>query len=198
MKLHFAALLLVFGVLFISCDNHQTQPIQTKADSLRLDSLAKIEKQKQDSIDLIQTLKSLPNLPESTENLGYFYVVVADTGLQFDTLQQRLHIFHEVSKIAKSGESVVFDIDKGLVFPQDSDDEMYAGDYLPRRYTSDYLSIERLNAYEKQYDESKKTMALVAGLYTEKEPAAVRLQLTRKYFPHAFILNSELYVGCAH
>jgi hypothetical protein len=83
-----------------------------------------------------------------------------------------------------------------IALPEDHDDEIYAGDYFPRRYPAASLSIEYLSFY--QEGTGKKTMALVAGIYDNKSGADSALRILRGILPAAYIVESRIYMGCIH
>ena len=80
--------------------------------------------------------------------------------------------------------------------PDDHEDEIYAGDYFPRRYPSEDLSLEYLIIYDN--NAINKTIALVAGIYEEENEAQILLNKLKKHHPKSFVVNTDLYIGCMH
>ncbi|MFY9310016.1 MAG: hypothetical protein WAQ28_13300 [Bacteroidia bacterium] len=134
---------------------------------------------------------------KETEYANY-YIVIADTGKLYAPL------FESMNSLAKSIPLRVdmmereYNSKKDLIsLPENAEDEMYAGDYFPRREPSEYLSLEYLNFYNGTSDE--KTIALVAGIY-ENQVEAVRMcqNLLLKGEKNIFVLRSKVYIGCMH
>ena len=83
-----------------------------------------------------------------------------------------------------------------IAVPEDSEDEIYAGDYFPRRFPSGNLSLEYLDFYQSQAGE--KTMALVSGIYETEKSADSALFVLRKAEKKVFKIKADIYVGCLH
>ena len=87
--------------------------------------------------------------------------------------------------------------DKNLIaLPDNYDDELYAGAYFPRRYEGRFLSIEYLNFYQDKAPE--KMMALVAGIYENKDTADSALKMITNSGQKAVNLKVKMYIGCLH
>ena len=99
---------------------------------------------------------------------------------------------------------MVFDPMRGLILREDHPDEMYAGEYVLRRYgwrlsgsdaNESYISIEKSSAYT----------GLRRGYYIivadiDPDPAIAR-SLARKFAsvaPGAYAKRTEIYYGCMH
>lgn len=125
-----------------------------------------------------------------------YYVLVADTGKRYDELRTEMFNLHQSSSLAIDTLGRYYDKTKGLIqLPDDDDDEMYAGEYYPRRYLSEYLSLEYLDEY--QPGSESKMIALVAGIYETRKSADSALSAI-KPGEKAFVLKSRIYVGCMH
>jgi hypothetical protein len=87
--------------------------------------------------------------------------------------------------------------DKNLIaLADDDEDEMYAGDYFPRRFPGDFLSIEYLSIYDEQA--SEKTMGLIAGIYEKKSQADSALQIVNRSGHKAITRKTRMFIGCLH
>ena len=90
-----------------------------------------------------------------------------------------------------------FNKDKDLIaLPDNSEDEMYAGEYLPRRFPSSDLSLEYLKFYQSQAD--NKTIALVAGIYESEKEADSVLTVLQKVEKKVFRIKAKIYEDCIH
>jgi len=75
-----------------------------------------------------------------------------------------------------------------IALPDNDEDEIYAGDYFPRRFPSDNLSLEYLNFYQRQAAE--KTIALVTGIYETEKSADSALTVLHKPEKKVFKIKS--------
>ncbi|MBX2930638.1 MAG: hypothetical protein KF781_01685 [Chitinophagaceae bacterium] len=86
-----------------------------------------------------------------------------------------------------------------IALPDDDEDEIYAGDYFPRRFpseTTENLSLEYLNFY--QENARDKTIALVAGIYEKENSADSALIILKKVEQRGFKIKAKIYTGCMH
>jgi hypothetical protein len=126
-----------------------------------------------------------------------YFVVVADTSRSYSALHgQMLRLSRQYAlRIDTLGR--YFDTRKNqIVLPENDEDEMYAGDYYPRRQPSHSLSLEYLIEYKDQA--GAKTMALVTGIYEREASADSALAVLGKADNKVFKLKSSMYVGCIH
>lgn len=65
-----------------------------------------------------------------------------------------------------------------------------------KRYDTGTLSIEYLKAYQKGSD--AQTVALLAGVYSDKEITLKALKELRMSESKAYLLETQLYMGCVH
>lgn len=126
-----------------------------------------------------------------------YYVVITDTGQFYDPLHAKMNALQSRTKIPVDTMGRLYNRTKNLIALPDNDpDELYAGEYYPRRYPSVNLSLEYLNIYKTQSGE--KTIALVAGIFESAKSADSLLAILKKSHPQAFRLKSVLYIGCMH
>lgn len=156
----------------------------------------------EDSLLLESELLQIPNFPEKnsdkigSEMLQNYYVIIADTASNYDTISSRMERLQLLTKIPKAGDQFIYDPKEGLIMPIDSLNEMYSGSYVERRYKGEDLSLEMLHPYVDEIPNNDLTMAIIAGLYLDKKEAVKRLISIRKYFPQSQIVISEMYIGC--
>lgn len=130
-------------------------------------------------------------------NNATYFVLVADTGRDYSSLRQKMIDLKTKFKIPIDTMGRIYNKKKNLIALPDNDkDEIYAGEYFPRRFPSENLSLEYLNFYQKQAGE--KTIALVTGIYETEKSADSVLTVLRKIEPRVFKIKADIYVGCMH
>lgn len=126
-----------------------------------------------------------------------YYVVVADTSASYSLLQKQMFVLEDKLLFEIDTLGRYYDAKNDLIcLPKNDPDEVYAGNYFPRRFASATLSLEYLNFYKPEAAE--KSIALVAGIYEGEGEANVRLADVKKLFNSAFIIKSDVFVGCMH
>lgn len=105
--------------------------------------------------------------------------------------------------IPYSARGMIFDASRGLILPDNHEDEAFAGSYYLRRYNADCGSgIEECLSIEKS-DEYKGftpgLYVLVAGIYEANDPLlAQKLANAQKAVPDAYAKSTKIYLGCMH
>jgi len=138
---------------------------------------------------------------DETKNEDYqtAFVVVLDTSDQFQKM-------YDLAMSTSSKFDVPFDTVQKSYFretniwgvSQSSDDEIYRGEYFPRRNGNeqDMLSLEYQYWYDKKGND--KNLMLVTNIFPFSMDAEQNVAAWRKHFPQAFILQCEMYMGCLH
>lgn len=98
---------------------------------------------------------------------------------------------------------LVYDKKRGLIWPDDSKDEAWAGAYAPRRYDDECglallkpcISVERSEAYE---GFTPGLYIVVGGILDRSEEREKRLAAARKLVPAAYVKQTAIYMGCVH
>lgn len=181
--------LYILGLLSLAaCGTNNTSKTATAAAAAQTDTTGGLSK--------IKEIHRTDTLFEDDEIATYF-VVVADTGQDYATLHQEMTDLNRQLQLPIDMMGRSYEPAKNLIaLPEDDEDEVYAGDYFPRRFPSENLSLEYLNVYIDQAGE--KTIALVTGIYdTQKSADSARTVLQRS-IPGAFVLKADLYIGCMH
>ncbi|MFP9097890.1 hypothetical protein ACLI09_02450 [Flavobacterium sp. RHBU_24] len=125
------------------------------------------------------------------------YIIVADTSNNYYELHKQMFALHTSLKQEIDTMGRYYDKKLGkIILPEDDEDDIYAGEYYPRRYASSSLSLEYLEMYSDKA--SVKTIALVAGIYESEKRADSAFALLKEKAPKAFRLKSEVYMGCMH
>jgi hypothetical protein len=126
-----------------------------------------------------------------------FYVVIADTGNNYFALRERMMEVHNKLSMPIDTMDRHYDTAKGrIILAENIDDELYAGEYYPRRFPSQHLSIEYLSMYMMNSGDS--TMALTTAIYEDSTHAADLVGRLKQAGVAAYAVKSLMYVGCLH
>lgn len=171
--------LVAFSAIMLSCSN-QTETNQAVNLTAEPDSAVSSDQE----TDLI-------------EEYGHYFVVIADTGNDYYALHHLMLSLNKKSGIDIDTMGRYYNAEKNLIaLPDNDEDEMYAGEYFPRRFPGQSLSLEYMTAFIPGSGE--KTIGLVAGIYeTEAEADSILLKLI-PIAPQIFRVQSEIYLGCMH
>jgi hypothetical protein len=98
---------------------------------------------------------------------------------------------------------MIHDKDRGLIWPDDSEDEIWAGNYAPRRYDNECdrdnpkpcVTVERSAAYE---GFAPGFYIVVGGVLGRNEEREQRLAAARRVVAGAYVKQTTLYLGCVH
>jgi hypothetical protein len=145
---------------------------------------------------MIADTNSVEEDGDNADAYADYYVVVADTGKSYEVLRKEMFRLNKSLNIPIDTMGRTYNKTKDLIALSDNDeDEIYAGEYFPRRYPSDVLSLEYMSLYKVDTDE--KTIALVTGIYQTKASADSALS-TLTSSTNAFAVKAHIYVGCMH
>ena len=126
-----------------------------------------------------------------------FFLVIADTGKDYFFLRQKMFQIHHLLKVEIDTMGRGYNSAKKLIaLPENDEDEMYAGNYFPRRFPSENLSLEYYNFYQPTAGEE--TMVLLCGIYESEVDAKRFLNRLLNVEKKAFLLSSRIYTGCMH
>jgi len=163
-----------------------------------------IKRDKHDTIKVADTSRFVDSAVNSTvadaeTASATYYIVEVATGHDFDSLKKfsanAVSIlnsrFEMLDRIYKPG--------KGIIVPENTNDEIYSGEYYPRRPFDDqnFVSIEMsFGFYHKEADTLK--MVSIAGIYTLKSQADSVTLLLQDKIPTTKTIKQEMYLGCMH
>ncbi len=133
------------------------------------------------------------------------WVVILSVYNTFDAAHSDAKKIAKASNIQFSMRGRVFDKKRGLIYPDNFDDEIFRGQYSARRYhkavlkvgeeQSEYLSVERSEGY----DGFRKNLYLVvAGIHDSPAAAQAQAQQFAKWAPTAYAKKTKIYMGCLH
>jgi len=135
----------------------------------------------------------------SEEQYMNVFIVVSDSSKDYFILREKMFQLSKNLAIEIDTMGRGYNKSKNLIcLPDNDEDEIYAGDYFPRRYPSETLSLEYLDYYSNGDKPTGGTIALVIMITDEKESAEKKLKQIIKYSEGAFILNTKIYMGCMH
>lgn len=189
------ASILLLVVLFTACNYTNTHSRESK----KTDTIAKAPVAKDSSY--IKANWEAPadsnQVSEADPEYANYFVVITDTGKEYYPLR---------SKMLALDQGLHFGIDtmgrfyhaekKKIALADDDEDEMYAGEYYPRRFPSGEFSLEYLNFYK---DGSNNDMiAIVGGIYENKLSADSIAYIVRKKERKVFVQEARIYIGCMH
>lgn len=155
--------------------------------------------------DVSTTTFDVDDVTESDtfSTLDYFvdkYLVVVDTGTNYWQLEHTM--FTLKSKLGLKIDTMGRYYNAGkndVVLPDDDEDDIYAGNYFPRRYSDDFLSIENMSFYRPGLQTgAANTFLLVSGLYDNPSSADSMAGIIKPYQPTVFVMKSKIYMGCMH
>lgn len=117
----------------------------------------------------------------------------------------------DAEKIAKASgvpfsmEGRVYDKQRGLIYPDNYDDEVFRGVYVARRSDTTvlagkedetpFLSVERSDGYE---GFKPGLYIVVAGIQEGKAAAESQAARFRAWAPTAYVKKTRIYMGCMH
>jgi hypothetical protein len=131
------------------------------------------------------------------EDYVLLYAVIADTGYNYFVLNKAMYNLSAAKHIPVDTMGRHYDPQKKKIVLSDTDeDEMYRGEYFPRRFPSSYLSMEYYATYTS--DSCGDVMALCAGLFENEAEADSVLTLIKPAAPRAYKVAAKMYLGCMH
>ncbi len=134
---------------------------------------------------------------DSNSDYAIYYVAIADSGNEYYPLDRLMYSISASLHIKVDTMARYYNTTKKhIVLPDDDEDEMYRGEYYPRRDGGDFLSVEYTALYDTLASENN--MCVVAGLFTTKKSADSLLQLIRPVAGKAFVIKASIYEGCMH
>lgn len=142
----------------------------------------------------------LTSFRPSDEEMVPYYVVFAGASTNFIALDSTAQKISAATGINYEN-TLVYDAKRGMIVPDTSSDEMYAGSYFPRRYAEGRISIEMVWYYAGSAEPDSaaaKTMCIITGIYSGKKEAAASLVKVKKLVPDAYMKKIKLYQGCMH
>lgn len=139
------------------------------------------------------------DIAADSDTLDYanFYILILDTGDNYYRLDSKMYALSKTLSLPIDTANRHYDAEKqDIVLSENDEDEMYRGEYFPRRFPSIALSLEHLNVYKENAND--KSLALLSGIFDNKPAADSALLAVKAFVPGTFLLRSKVYVGCMH
>ena len=170
---------IAFSLLFWACQNNAIKHSDIHTDSACLPGQ-------------IMVLPSLDTTGCNAE-LQAHWILIGDTNAHYWPLLRHANEVAKTAPIAFDSLERHYDPKKQtIVVDQSSEDEMYRGEYFPRRITGTHLSIEPFETY---FPESKHhTFVEVYGIYDQADSALKAM----KTFPQAHMRTCKIFMGCLY
>ena len=140
--------------------------------------------------------------PDFMENR---YVVILSVYKSFPEAREDAEKIGKAAKLPFSMEGRVFDKKRGLIYPDNFDDEVFRGQYVARRYHQtvlkgsdrdrEYLSVERSDGYD---GFKKGYYIVVAGVHDNSAAATAQTKRFTAWAPTAYPKKTRIYMGCMH
>ncbi len=179
-------ILIFLSIFFISCDTSNNK----KEDILRKDLIKTVS-------DKVTNIGQYEQIDKSDFENATLFIVIADTNLSYFFIDDKMFELSTQLNMPIDTIGRYFNSKKNLIVLTDSEvDEIFSGEYYPRRFPSDNLSLEYLNFYQNKAGE--KTIALVAGIYETEKSADSALTILKQTEEKAFKITASIYVGCMH
>jgi hypothetical protein len=185
-------LLFLLLLIFVSsCEANFSTKKKEKAILEKMDTSTSFKNQKSDDKITIEETDKPSNEFET------YYVTVADTSFSYDFLYRKMFLLSKRLNLSIDTLGRYYNSTKDLIsLPENDADELYAGEYYPRRFPSKSLSLEYLNSYKN--DTGNKTIALVTGIYETKKEGDSALTILLKMEPKSFKIKAKIFIGCLH
>lgn len=152
---------------------------------------------RKDGVPVDSILQAINNEDTIDYEYATYFIIVVDTNNNYYHLHKKMIDLNKIFNIPIDTMDRSFNKVKNLIALSDNhEDEIYAGDYFPRRFPSENLSLEYLSFYQRQSGE--KTIALVAGIYESEISADSSLSFLQKTEKRVFKIKTDMYVGCVH
>lgn len=133
------------------------------------------------------------------------YVAILSVYPKFAGAKEDAEKIASASGVPFSMEGRVYDQKRGLIYPDNFDDEVFRGAYVARRYDTTvragredetvFLSVERSDGYE---GFKPGFYIVVAGILENKAEAGARADRFRQWAPTAYVKKTRIYMGCMH
>lgn len=132
-----------------------------------------------------------------TSDYQTLYITIADTGTDYYKQRTLMSEISSALHIPIDTMNRYYNAEKDeIVVAEDDEDEMYRGEYAPRRFPSQYLSLDYMFVYCR--NTGKKNIAVVAGIFESKKSADSLQSVLLVHAPKCFVATGNVFVGCMH
>ena len=131
------------------------------------------------------------------------FVLILGSFKSFHEAHKQALAISQASKVPFSLRGMIFDKRRGLILPDNDEDEIYAGSYVHRRYNTarlhaketEYISIERSDAYPTF---APKLYIVVGGIYNDSKASRSAVDRFKPIVPDVYAKKTKIYMGCIH
>jgi hypothetical protein len=132
------------------------------------------------------------------------YLVILCAEREFSAAKQEAERVSALAGVPFSMNGNVWDSSRGLILPDNCQDPIYCGEYLPRRYNEldltaadpvGYISVEKSEAYPGL---PKGKYIAVAAISNSNDEAEKELLKFKPFASKAYVAKTEIYMGCIH
>jgi hypothetical protein len=192
-------LLSAICLLFACNDNPASSPDQKLTDSSGMissstpvDSLLPPANTIENNIEA-DSMEAIDTNPD----IETYYILVADTGTQYGLLNAKMYALAKQTTLTVDTLGRYYNASKKkIVLNENDDDELYAGEYFPRRFPSTTLSMEYMDSYTP--GSVVGMMGIIAGIYENATDGEKALQTVKTHSTNARLVKADIYVGCIH
>lgn len=146
---------------------------------------------------------------DESSDLELNYIVSVAEGYNYDSL--KIIALQTSDKLGFKFDTMgrYYHPEKGIVLPDDDEDEVWAGQYYFRRFGSNLVSIEMSYAYTdtsiskneatlEKHRQDKAKMFVFAMMYQEKKSADSLANIIKVDYPFIKVFPAQIYMGCMH
>ncbi len=181
----------IFVVFLMSCNENSVDKQSEKLNAVDSSVERPLTHSKAD------TLEVSANSDIESENYAYYYLTIADTGQDYFKLRKTMFDINKATHFTIDTEDRYYNFSKKeIVLPDTINDEMYQGEYFPRRETGEHLSLEYFGFYTP--NSTEKNIVLLVGIYENKQSADSSVNKIKPFAPYAFEMRARIYEGCMH
>jgi hypothetical protein len=132
------------------------------------------------------------------------FLVILCAEREFGSAKREAERVSGLAGVSFSMNGKVWDSNRGLILPDNCQDPIYCGEYLPRRYNEldltaadpvGYISVEKSEAYTGL---PKGKYIAVAAISNSNDEAEKELLKFKPFASKAYVAKTEIYMGCIH
>jgi hypothetical protein len=144
-----------------------------------------------------------PQEESADEQFARMGVLVVGSYRSYGAALRAARSYSQRSGHPYASRGMVYDKKRGLIWPDDIEDEIWAGAYAPRRYDSECapwngspcVTVERSTEYE---GFAPGFYIVVGGILDHSPERAQRLAEARQLVSGAYVKDTDIYLGCMH
>jgi hypothetical protein len=132
------------------------------------------------------------------------YLVILCAEREFGSAKEEAEKISMLSGVQFSMNGNIWDSKRGLILPDDCQDPIYCGEYMPRRYNEldltatspvGYISVEKSEAYPRLQKGYYIALGAICASNAEVERELLKF---KPFAPKAYVAKTEIYMGCIH